>query len=139
MTAVIIGISLGLLTVIFIAALKRLDKETIYGLILSAIAVLYVGFTWTDTLSLIITIIQAVAFLFIAYYGIKRNIYILATGYFLHGLWDLAYSFFQLPELIPPHYDLFCLSIDFTMGFYLVIYKKRLAKSRLASHIIGSS
>ena len=135
MIAVIIGITLGLLTVIFIAALKRLNKETIYGLILFAIGVLYVGYTWTDTLSLIITIIQAVVFLFIAYYGIRKNIYILAAGYFLHGLWDVAYNLFRLPNLMPPHYDLFCLSIDFTMGIYLVIYQYRLIKNKVASNI----
>jgi hypothetical protein len=135
MIAISIGISIGLLTVIFIATLKRLDKETIYGLILSAIGVLYVGYTWTDTLSLIITIIQAVIFMFIAYFGIRKNISILAAGYFLHGLWDVAYSLFRLPNLIPPHYDLFCLSIDFTMGICLVICQYRLSKNRLASKI----
>lgn len=130
MTATIIGISSGLLIILLIGILKQLDKKIIYGLILSGIGFLYVGFTWTDISSLIITALQAIFFLFFAYYGVKRNLYFMAAGYFLHGLWDLAYDFFRLPNLIPPHYDLFCLSIDFTMGIYLVILKLRLANQK---------
>lgn len=130
MTSIIIGISSGLLTILFIGILKHLDKKLIYGLILTGIGFLYVGFTWTDMSSLIITALQAIFFLLFAYYGIKRDLYFLAAGYFLHGLWDLAYDLFRVPDLLPPHYDLFCLSIDFTMGIYLVFLKMRLANQQ---------
>src|SRR5450432_4203571 len=119
MNAAIVGISSGILTIIIIALLKMLGKPTIYGLILSGIGFLYVGFSWTDIPLLVITAVQAIFFLLIAYYGIKKNLYFLVAGYFLHGLWDLAFDQFHRSNLIPPHYDLFCLSIDFTMGFYL--------------------
>jgi hypothetical protein len=128
MTSTIIGISSGLLTILLISILKHLNKKIVYGLILSGIGFLYVGYTWTDISSLIITALQAIFFLLFAHYGIKRNLYFLAAGYFLHGLWDLAYDLFRVPDLLPPHYDLFCLSIDFTIGIYLVILKFRLAK-----------
>ncbi len=131
MLPVIIGISSGLLVILVIALLKRVDKPTIYGLILSGIGFLYVGFTWSDTRALIITCIQAIVFLFIAWYGIRRNLYILAVGYFLHGTWDLVYNLFPATNLIPPHYDLFCLSIDFTIGFYLLFIKYRDTKNIL--------
>lgn len=131
MVPVIIGISSGLLVILIIAVLKQVDKPTIYGLILSGIGFLYVGFTWSDTRALIITCIQAVVFLFIAWYGIRRNVYVLAAGYFLHGTWDLVYNLFPATDLIPPHYDLFCLSIDFTIGFYLLIIKYRDAKGHV--------
>ena len=119
MQSIIIGISSGLLTILIIALLKKLDKSIMYALILTGIGYLYVGFTWTDLTSLIITIIQALGFMFIAYFGVKNGA-LLALGYFLHGLFDLVYGVFPLAKLIPPHYDLFCLSIDFTMGIYLV-------------------
>ena len=106
--------------------LNKLDKRVIYGLILSGCGWLYVGFTWSDVKSVIITTIQAIIFLFISYYGVKRSLYIMAAGYFLHGLWDLAYDLFPDNHLIPPHYDLFCLSIDFTIGFYLLAIQCRL-------------
>ena len=121
MIPVIIGISSGLVVILIFALLKRIDKPTIYGLILSGIGFLYVGFTWTDIQALILTCAQAVFFLFIAWYGINKGLAILAAGYFLHGIWDLIYDLFRSSSLIPPHYDLFCLSIDFTIGFYLLI------------------
>ena len=125
MIAVIIGIVSGLLVILTIGLLKRLDKATIYGLILSGIGFLYAGFSWTDWKALLINAVQAIFFLFLSYFGIKKNINFLIAGYFLHGSWDLAYSLFQDSNLIPPHYDLFCLSIDFTMGAYLVLLKRR--------------
>ena len=126
MNATFIGIASGLLTILIVAILKRLDKTTMYGLILSGIGFLYVGFTWSDITLFIVNSLQAITFLFIAYYGIKKSPYVLVAGYFLHGLWDLAYSFFSNPNLLPPHYDLFCMSLDFTVGCYLffIAYRK---------------
>ena len=128
MIPVIIGISSGLFVILIIALLKQLDKPIIYGLILSGIGFLYVGFTWSDTKALIINCAQAVFFLFIAWYGIKKSLYILGGGYFLHGIWDLVYNLFPASSLIPPHYDLFCLSIDFTIGAYLLVIRYRKVK-----------
>jgi hypothetical protein len=128
MTSVIIGISSGLLIIILFILLKQFDKKLIYGLILCGIGFLYVGFAWSDTRALVINAAQAVLFVFIAYYGIKKHIYILAAGYFLHGIWDLVYHMFQDSGLIPPKYDLFCLSIDFTIGFYILVIGYRTAK-----------
>ena len=128
MISVIIGISSGLLTILIIALLKQLDKLTMYGLILSGIGFLYVGFTWSDTGALIMNGAQAVFFLLIAWYGIKKGLYILGAGYFLHGIWDLVYNLFPASSLVPPHYDLFCLSIDFTIGAYLLVIGYRRMK-----------
>ncbi len=125
MIPVIIGISSGLIIILLFVILKQVDKKVVYGLILTGIGFLYVGFAWTDLQALIVNSAQAVFFLFFAYYGIKKNLYILAAGYFLHGSWDLAYDLFANSNLIPPHYDLFCLSIDFTIGFYILIIKYR--------------
>jgi hypothetical protein len=127
MTPVIIGISSGLLLILLFAILKQFDKKVIYGLILAGIGFLYVGYTWSDLQSLIVNSAQAIFFLFFAYYGIKKSLYILAAGYFLHGTWDMAYDLFPKSNLIPPHYDLFCLSIDFTIGFYILAIKYRTA------------
>jgi Family of unknown function (DUF6010) len=128
MQAIIIGVSAGFVVILTIMLLHKLDKKVMYGLILSGIGWLYVGYTWSDLKSLIITTVQAIIFLFIAYYGVRKSLYIMAAGYFLHGLWDLAYDLFPDKHLIPPHYDLFCLSIDFTMGFYLLLIQYRSQK-----------
>ncbi|MES1197894.1 MAG: DUF6010 family protein [Chitinophagaceae bacterium] len=126
MTAVIIGILSGFLTILIIVVMKLRDKPAIYGLILTGIGFLYVGYTWTDIPSLIISSLQAICFLFLAYFGIKKSMIFLIAGYFLHGTWDMLYNLFPDKDLIPPHYDLFCLSIDFTIGFYLIFLMRRL-------------
>ncbi len=129
MTAIIIGISSGLLTILLFGILKRFDKKIIYGLILCGIGFLYVGYVWMDLQALVINSIQAVLFILIAYFGVKKNIHYLAAGFFLHGIWDMVYHLFQNSKLIPPHYDLFCMSIDFTMGLYLILLKYRNEKN----------
>ena len=123
MIAIIIGISSGLLVILLFTILKQFDKKIIYGLILCGIGFLYVGFTWMNVQALVVNSVQASFFLFLAYYGAKKSLSILATGYFLHGTWDLLYNLFPSSNLIPPHYDLFCLSIDFTMGAYILVLK----------------
>jgi hypothetical protein len=128
MTAVIIGIVSGILTILIIWLLKLADKPAIYGLILSGIGFLYVGYTWSDFPSFIITSIQAICFLFLAYAGTRKHINFLIAGYFLHGIWDMAYNFFPDKNLIPPHYDLFCLAIDFTIGIFLLMIRNRIIK-----------
>jgi hypothetical protein len=129
MISLIIGISSGLLVIFTISILKFLDKQVMYGLILSAIGFLYVGFTWTDIATFVVSAVQATVFLFISYYGMKKSMLLLAAGYFLHGIWDMVFSLFPCVDLIPPHYDLFCMSIDFTMGFYLVVLYLKNKKS----------
>jgi hypothetical protein len=121
MTAAIIGISLALLIIFIFSIFKDFDKKIIYGFILTGIGFLYIGFAWTDFRAVVINSIQAALFFFMAYYGIKKNIYILISGYFLHGIWDIGYHLFQNSNLIPPHYDLFCFANDFTFGFYLLL------------------
>jgi len=132
MIAAIIGISLGFLVIFLFEIFKQFDKRMIYGLILSGIGFLYVGFVWTDREDLVVNSVQAVIFVLIAHAGMKKNIYILGVGFFLHGFWDIAYPFFRDPGLIPPDYDLFCLSIDFVMGIYIVIFKKHFSDKKLS-------
>ncbi|WP_333876088.1 DUF6010 family protein [Flavobacterium sp.] len=99
---------------------KTIPQNSIYALSLAGIGFLYVGFTWTHLPTACIASVQAIVFLFIAYYGLTKSPYILAMGYFLHGLWDISYNLWQDPALLPPHYDWFCLSLDFTVGTYLI-------------------
>jgi hypothetical protein len=121
MISSLIGITTALLLII-INRLKQFDNKIIYGLTLASIGFLYVGFTWTNMNAIILASIQAVFFLLFAYYGISKSLYILVIGYFLHGLWDISYNLWQDAALIPPHYDWFCLSFDFTVGIYLLIH-----------------
>jgi hypothetical protein len=120
MLPIFIGITSGLATILLVRVLRLLNTQTVYGLILSGIGFLYVGFSWSNTGALIFTSAQALIFLLLAYHGSSKSINLLAFGYFLHGIWDLAYNLHPAAGLIPPHYDLFCVSIDFTIGCYLL-------------------
>ena len=135
MISVLIGVALGLLLIVLLVLLKSIDKKIIYGLVLSGIGFLYIGYTWTDLESFIINSIQAVVFVLLAYFGMAKNTYILSVGYLLHGVWDLIYNFLGQPDLLPPHYDLFCWSVDFTIGIYLLIYAKSV-KSKIKRNAV---
>ncbi|HWA05623.1 MAG TPA: DUF6010 family protein [Ignavibacteria bacterium] len=135
MTAAIIGLFSGIAVILIVALLKGFDKNLVYGLILSGIGFIYVGFTWSDPAALTINSLQAILFLFIAYFGLKWNIYILIAGYFLHGIWDLVYYQVGNTGLIPPRYDLFCSILDFTVGLFLLYMKYRSDAGKKAANI----
>ncbi len=126
MNAALIGFFGALAIILLFTLLKQFDKKIIYGLILSGIGFLYVGFTWSDFTLFIINSIQAVIFLFIAYFGITRSVNLLIAGYFLHGAWDFLFNYIISTPLMPPHYDWFCLTIDWVIGFYLLMIKNQL-------------
>ncbi len=124
MIPTLIGVGSGILIILLFRIFSQFDKALIYSLILTGIGFIYVGFTWTDLTALVICSIQAVIFLMLAYFGFKRSLFLLAAGYFLHGTWDIGFSLINDDGLIPPQYDIFCLSIDFTMGLYLLWFAK---------------
>jgi len=126
MNAALIGLSGGLAIIIVFTLLKKFDKNIIYGLILVGIGFLYVGYTWSDTTLFIVNSLQAVFFLFFAYFGTTRGKYFLIAGYFVHGAWDFLFSYFISTPLMPPNYDWFCLTIDWVIGFYLLIIRNQL-------------
>jgi hypothetical protein len=131
MIPIIIGICSAFVIIFLIAFMKQWDKTIIYGLILSGIGFLYVGFVWSNVPAFIVNAIQAIVFLVLAYYGIKKSIGILALGYFLHGCWDIAYPFHQEAGFIPPKYDLFCSSLDFVISAYILLYRKQFLKFKI--------
>lgn len=121
MNAILIGLSSSLITIFIFTYLKRIDKNTIYGLILMGIGFLYVGYTWTDINAAIISGLQALFFMSLAYLGIRKSYLFLVAGYLLHGLWDFFYPYFASPELLPPDYDYFCFTYDVIVGIYLLV------------------
>ena len=129
MIATLIGIVSSLITILIFTFLKRVDKNTIYGLILMAIGFLYIGYTWTDFETPILSFMQAMFFMVLAYLGVKRSYWFLVAGYFLHGIWDMIYPLVANPDLLPPDYDYFCLTYDFIVGFYLMILNYKAKKS----------
>src|ERR1044071_7288004 len=126
MIPALIGIAVGIVSIVLVRVLGRANQKIMYSLILACIGFLYVGYTWSDSMQLAITIIQALVFLMLAYYGATKNASFLIIGYFLHGVWDLLYTYLVSSELRPPHYDIFCLAVDFTMGAYMWLFRKKI-------------
>ncbi len=126
MNAALIGFTGGLAIILLFTLLKKFEKNIIYGLILACIGFLYVGYTWSDFELFIVNSLQAVFFLFFAYFGITKGNYFLIAGYFLHGAWDFLFSYLISTPLMPPQYDWFCLTIDWVIGFYLLMTKNQL-------------
>lgn len=125
MIATLIGISSSLITILIFSLFKRIDKNTIYGLILMGIGFLYIGYTWTDINTVVISGVQALFFMSLAYLGIKKNYWYLVAGFILHGVWDFVYPFFASSDLLPPDYDYFCSTYDIIVGVYLIIINYR--------------
>jgi hypothetical protein len=130
MIPLLIGISSGILIIGLFRVLKGFDKRAMYSLILVGIGFLYVGFTWSDRSSFIICSVQALLFLYLAYRGIKKSYLIIAIGYFLHGTWDIVYGIIENTNLIPPGYDLFCSSLDYVIGIYLIACSKQIQSAQ---------
>lgn len=125
MNAALIGLGSSLFTILLFTVLKRVDKNSVYGLILLGIGFLYIGYTWTDIETAILSFLQAMFFMVLAYLGIKRSYWFLVAGYFLHGIWDMIYPLVANPDLLPPDYDYFFITYDFIVGFYLWILNYR--------------
>ncbi|MDX1943531.1 MAG: DUF6010 family protein [Saprospiraceae bacterium] len=121
MNAVLIGLSSSLITILIFTFLKRVDKNTVYGLILMGIGFLYIGYTWTEINTAMLSGLQALFFMSLAYFGIKKNYWFLVAGYFLHGIWDFLYPLFANSDLLPPNYDYFCFTYDVIVGIYLLV------------------
>jgi Family of unknown function (DUF6010) len=130
MIAALIGLVSSLITILIFTFLKRVDKNTIYGLILLGIGFLYIGYTWSDIDTAILSLLQALFFMVLAYLGIKRSYWYLVAGYFLHGIWDMVYPIVANPELLPPDYDYFCLTYDFIVALYLWILNYRASQNQ---------
>ncbi len=125
MIATLIGISSSVFTILLFTFFKRLDKNTVYGLILMGIGFLYIGYTWTDISTAVLSGVQALFFMSLAYLGIRKSFWFLVAGYILHGMWDFIYPFFANPDLLPPDYDYFCFTYDVIVGVYLLILNYR--------------
>lgn len=132
MIAVSLGLLLGAIVILGIRLIPFSQKSILYALVLSGIGFLYVGYCWTDVQLLMLTCVQAIFFLMLGYYGIVKNPKFLIAGYFLHGCWDVAYHYFFDATLVPPAYDLFCLTIDFVIGFYLIFSRQQEQKANAA-------
>jgi len=124
---------IGLITTVAIIAiievLRFLEKRLIGALALVGIAFIYVGFSWNDIHSLLITISGVAVFLALSYFGYKSNFMLIVIGLALHGVWDFIFPWFS--STAPEGYDIFCSTIDFLLALYFYIR----VKPELKTHV----
>jgi uncharacterized membrane protein len=117
---------IGLITTVAVIAITEgfrfLEKRLIGALTLVGIAFIYVGFSWHDIPSLLITIFGVAVFFALSYFGYKNNFMLIVIGLALHGVWDFIFPWFS--SAAPEGYDVFCSTIDFLLAIYFYIRVK---------------
>ncbi len=96
----------------------RLKRDLIGGLVLTAIAFIYVGFAGNNLTAILIEGGQAILFLLIAYFGITKYKSLIGFGLITHGLWDLLHLLSIKNISLPEGYEIFCIGVDTILGLY---------------------
>ena len=108
---------------------KHFTAKLIATTILVAIVFIYVGFSLKDNpVSLIVLeIMVALVFYFLAIIGYTRNNLLIAYGIILHGVWDIFHhKGFPVGTDIPDYWPSFCFIIDIIDGIYFfIIFRKQ--------------
>ena len=106
---------------------KHFSTPLIAATILCSIAFIYVGFSLKGNTvsSIVLEVLAAVVFYFIALIGYSRYNYLIAYGIVLHGIWDIFHHHALLIKTdIPPYWPEYCLVTDILTGFYYFIVFK---------------
>jgi|SRR4051812_34509021 hypothetical protein len=103
---------------------KRFSAPLIAATILCSIAFIYVGFSLKGNTvsSIVLEVLVAVVFYFIALIGYSKYNYLIAYGIVLHGIWDIFHHHALLIKTDIPHYwPVYCLVTDILTGLYFFI------------------
>jgi hypothetical protein len=106
----------------FLEIFQSFDKKLIAVITLTGIPFIYIGFSFNDIQSLLVSILAAGFFIALAYYGYKRNFYLVIAGLVLHAVWDLLFPHFS--TMAPEGYDIFCITIDVLLALYFLFRVK---------------
>ncbi len=121
MTGLIIGLIVSAAIIGFAEIFRKIDLKFYASLNLAAIPFIYIGFS-IEPDSLALTIPSALFFLFLTYWGYKKNYMLIVAGLALHGIWDVL---FPLVSTVAPHgYDVFCITIDALLAVYFYVKLK---------------
>lgn len=122
--AALIGIGLAIPSMIYFYLLPQPLYILHLAIFLSAIAGVYLGFSVLDgriSTILIEGTVMAV-FIALALVGLKFSLWILAFGYFAHGVWDCLHHPKLVTTRIAPWYPPFCAVYDWSVAAFIVAY-----------------
>jgi hypothetical protein len=128
MNQLLSAIATALFIILFTILLsKYFSAGLIAATVLCSIAFIYVGFSLKDNTvsSIMLEVLVAVVFYFIAIIGYSRYNYLIAYGIVLHGIWDIFHHNALLIKTdIPYYWPAYCLVTDIIVGFYFFIVFK---------------
>lgn len=122
----LIGLAWTIGIIAFLEIFRSFDKRLLAAYSLVGIPFIYIGFSFHDLPSLVASITAVAFFLALAYYGYKRNFYLVIAGLALHGVWDVVFPFFS--SAAPEGYDIFCITIDVLLALYFLYRIKEIGK-----------
>ena len=99
---------------------KYFSMKLLAATILVAIAFIYVGFALKQNSisNIVIEVIAALVFYFIAVIGYAKNSKLIAAGILLHGIWDILHHFASGLKANPDYWPVYCLTIDVIWSIY---------------------
>ena len=129
MIEIISGIATALIVIILTPLIsKHISARLIAATILCSIAFIYVGFSLKNNTvsSVVLEVLVAVGFYFIAIIGYSKNNYLIAFGIVLHGIWDICHhNALFVGTDIPGYWPLYCLVTDIICAIYFFLVFKR--------------
>lgn len=119
---VAIGVALALLTAGILYTLPAAAGKALLAVILAVTAGVYIGIGLmvNDLFLTILETAAAVFFASLALLGLKFSPFILALGYFLHGLWDVVHHPRYLRSPGPWWYQPLCLTYDWMVAVVIL-------------------
>jgi hypothetical protein len=114
-----IGLTLGLVSTAFTAALSESQAFLYLGLLLGGIGSVYVGFAIADgrTTSIAVQITGAAVFLSLAFIGAREESHVvLGLGFLAHAAWDWWHHDDHGPTHVRTWYPPFCAVADIVIG-----------------------
>lgn len=130
----ILQIFWGLVTALSLPCLvpflrRYISMKLLAATILVAIAFIYVGFALKENSvsGIIVEVIAALAFYFMAVIGYSRKPQLIALGILLHGLWDITHHIISGLNANPDYWPVYCLTIDilWSIYFYYILKKEK--------------
>lgn len=137
MVETISGVGVAVLIIIITRMLSSYFTAKLFAsTILVAIAFIYVGFALKQNpvSSIILEVVVALIFYFLALIGYTKNNLLISYGIILHGVWDIFHHKGLLIQTnIPAYWPSFCLTVDIIDGLYFLFVFKKLKTSNIGS------
>lgn len=116
---------------------KNIPAKLIAATILVAIGFIYVGFALKENSmsDIVLEIIAALVFYFIAVIGFVKNPKLIAFGILLHGIWDFIHHLTDA-TVNPTYWPVYCLTIDVIWSIYFYnIFNKQAKNIKQVSYL----